>query len=311
MKIRVVIAAGLFFVSMTSWAGSWSSGGGNTVVCRDPQGKILSAEILDLYEGRVIRGLSYPASLAPYIEQAEHAAKAISNRPGITLLVSEMVSKTAKKFQFLPLGTALQPVNDSFEIVVPKGCEVVQTARYERDDTIYVDSEVWAAMNEQNRGALLMHEALYWILRLYGEQTSQRTRITVAHAFAGTIFPDVNADLPEEVEICQTDLSENGLPWAMFFSYPTLDKQGVVVQFVTFGGNIMLAKTTANLFGAKWPLSATSSLTLWYASLDSIVDAKVPFLIRVQPNADKTGSIDYQNGLKSPKRAFRCSVATK
>ena len=48
----------IFFISSTSLAGSWSSGGGNAVVCRGELMEIKSVELLDFYEGRILYGLS-------------------------------------------------------------------------------------------------------------------------------------------------------------------------------------------------------------------------------------------------------------
>lgn len=310
MKIRYLVTLGILFVSTTSWAGSWSSGGGNAVVCQNPQGQIISAELLDLYEGRVVHGLSYQTSTSPYLKQAVEAAKAISNKD-ISFSLVDLVPKMADQFQFLPSDTGLQPLEDSFQIVVPKGCQITQTARYESNNVVYIDSDIWAVMNEQNKAALLLHETLYWSLRVYGEKTSVRTRAAVAHAFAGTKFLDVNDELPNNVEICQTDLGKNGLPWAAFYSYPASDKTGVVIQFMTFGGNVALAKTTAKLFDAQWPLSENRKDTLWFVYTDSIIDNKIPFFLRLQPDMEKTGFIDLQNDTQPPKRSFHCKVTTR
>jgi hypothetical protein len=315
LKAFVLMGAlGTLASPITTWAGAWSSGGGNAVVCLDSAGKISSAEVLDLYEGRVLKGLSYPASTAPYLEQAVAAANSISLKPGLPMFVADYIPKVAAKIKFLPAGAGLRPINDSFEIVVPKGCQIMQAARFEADDIVYVDSDIWSRLNEQNRAALVMHESLYWVLRLYGDQTSRRTRATVAHAFAGSKFLDIYDRLPSSIEICQTGLGDYGLPWASFATYPSPDGKGAIAQFVTFGGSIVISKTTAFLINATWPLSQNPPpiSTLWFGLLDSLVDTTTRYLIRSPSATNPMGFIgEGQNPLGMPTREFRCSVGSR
>ena len=49
-------------VSSSSFAGGMEGGGGKSVVCRNTDGTIRSAEVLDLYEGRTVYGLPYQES---------------------------------------------------------------------------------------------------------------------------------------------------------------------------------------------------------------------------------------------------------
>ncbi len=44
---------GTFVFAGSAWGGPRSDGGGKTVVCRDENGKIKSAELLDLWEARL------------------------------------------------------------------------------------------------------------------------------------------------------------------------------------------------------------------------------------------------------------------
>ena len=50
--------------------GAMGGNGGNGVVCNDASGKPISAELLDLYEGRALYGLTYKESTIDHVNQA-------------------------------------------------------------------------------------------------------------------------------------------------------------------------------------------------------------------------------------------------
>ena len=64
---------------MSAQAGVRNVGnGGENIVCRDPQGKITSIELLDIYEGRILRGMT--ADLGPQGLNTEQRISYVLNR---------------------------------------------------------------------------------------------------------------------------------------------------------------------------------------------------------------------------------------
>ena len=62
MKFKWIVLAMVSVATQTVWAGNEKGSGGKTVVCRNADGSIHSAEILDLYEGRTAYQLNYSES---------------------------------------------------------------------------------------------------------------------------------------------------------------------------------------------------------------------------------------------------------
>jgi hypothetical protein len=163
-----------FLINLSALAGTEISGGGNAVVCFGASGAIQSAQLLDLYEGQAKYGLIAKPSTESVESQLTKALLAFSQglgREGILVLQGKNILKGLK---FLPPGVGLKPVGDSNHLVLPKACQVVQLARYEANDEIFVDTEIWEHLDSTNRAALVAHETLYWHLRQFGETSSDR-----------------------------------------------------------------------------------------------------------------------------------------
>ncbi len=67
----------LFGAMANATVGGVDGGGGKSVVCRDNSGAITSAEVLDLYEGRIQFGLSIQESPEPKKVQIQNALNRI------------------------------------------------------------------------------------------------------------------------------------------------------------------------------------------------------------------------------------------
>lgn len=300
---------GFLLFSVGASAGTWTSGGGNAVVCTDRQGRITSAELLDLYEARAMYGLVPVPSSAPMREQAIEAAKRIDAGFERSAPIADLIGRFEEKLRFLPKGTGLKPVEDSNHIVFPKSCQIVQLARYESDDLIYIDSDIWDFLNELNRAALLLHEILYWELRVYGESTSDRARKAVANAFAHIDFPAVESGILSDAEECVVKFDkQNEIPWAVFASYRDPEyPDGVVLQFLFLSGKPVLSKSIVKLVGTKWPLATTPDDNFIFAKVESLTDSGSGIYIRTTPNVPgQTGLIGPAGGLKMPTMPFVC-----
>lgn len=160
--------------------------GGVSVVCRNPQGRITSAEILDLFEGRNQFGRRYPAGPHSPDQLVELAQlKLVSNTAFLTQFRRALDTVRAG-LVFLPRGIGLAPTNDAFPAITRKGCAFEQLANYKDDDgKIYVDQEIYRRLPKHDRAALLIHEAAYKMARdNRGETSSVRARKLTAQVLA-------------------------------------------------------------------------------------------------------------------------------
>ena len=244
----------------SAFAGGISGGGGRSVVCRDSKtGAITSAQLLDLYEGTVQYGYTIKSSTAPKDAQLNIALELISAgrdtdyKNGLTGF-SNLVSQ---EMRLLPDGTGLQPIDDSYEVIIPKDCKVEQLANFMDDrNLLLVDGSIWAALSETNKAALITHEALYKYLRLFGETNSIRTRQAVAFAFSGGTFQPNKVGIPADAWTC--DAKDGSIFWAynnvsgnLIFQFDFLnDKPVLSLSTYTHNGNRLLS----NLLNWTWDL---------------------------------------------------------
>jgi hypothetical protein len=308
------VMALLFLITYFSHAqaGVDSSGGGSAVVCRNASnGIIVSAELLDLYEAKNLLGLTINAIETPYLEQALRVTQIIGKGNAfdgaIEHVLSDSVQKIQSSMRILPPGVGLTPIHDFQSIILPKNCSIIQLARYELNETVTVDGDIWNALNNTNRAALLVHEALYRLTRSLGETTSDGTRIAVGKAFAGVQFESVLAGVSEEIVECTDQPKEGEIGRWYFLAYRN-SNEGVTLQFLAVNGHFMLSKAAANLGPDTWPFPITKSRTDAFISLDSVLDGGTPIRLRIeQTRAGSTRSyIDVSQRFDSPKTEIFC-----
>lgn len=309
--ILTSLLAPISLSSSLALAGAWSSGGGNTVVCTDAANQILSVELLDLYEGRILHQKNFinPAAPSSAVDLAAQNARKIYSPIFDSQSLILRIQQINSQIQFLPSGVGLQPTHDSNTVVLPpSGCSILQVARYEPNNTIYVRSDLWNKMDVLNQAALLVHEGLYWQLRFTGDQTSERARLTVATAFSNESLIPYDSGIPNNSEYCETKPDSDGLSLYSFFSFPA--KNGVTVQFVNFNGNPMLSKSTLNLTAATWPLATNSGDQFWSAIMNSQVDMGIGIYFQIdrKRSATSTGFVGPADGVKLPNNSFTCRL---
>ncbi len=241
-----------FYLNFSAYADGVEGGGGRSIVCRDPNGKITSAEVLDLFEGRVQYQLEYKSKpidfkaqikdlfMSSTLEAQERLwAFQLRNRIGIIL----------DNMKFIPEGNRLLPVNDSHEIIVPKKCGAEQSVNYFNDRTILFDLEIWNALNETNKAALIMHEAIYKELResALPEKNSKRARHYNAFLFAGNRSSEVYPKATEtQILACSGVEDENVTE---FFVHKSLSKNTAPTFYFThFQGRRILTESKIDHF---------------------------------------------------------------
>lgn len=245
---------GLMTLSISGFAqsGGVDGGGGKSVVCRAQDGKITSAEILDFFEGRVQYSLNPQSSNASVEEQIEAAVTRLSSGRGANFkhTLSSYVNFVQSNKVITPDGTSLLPVEDSHHVVVPKDCLVEQLANFTVQNQILINGEIWNSLDNTNKAALIVHEALYKVFRDFGATNSIRARKSVAIAFSGGTFTPILEGSPaadpkssEPYLVCQT---LNPFQGSRFYAYN--DKDGeLIFQFDHLEGHLMLSKATLTI----------------------------------------------------------------
>lgn len=287
MKQAFILIALFGTPSLVFARGGDISGGGQGIVCRNDDGKVASARLLDLAEAEeyFLLRLPTPSNGLSYLSIAENfAAKLDESMPSnfptdnftdrvnnIITRVSYDVSGTmllnrkegnrtlhdavdrinAEKLLIPGDDYSIPPVGDSHPLVRPthKGCNIEQIAVYtDGNETVHFVGGIWRHLDPLNKAALLIHEALYRSLRTMGETTSDRTRKTVAYLFGGMKFEWILQGMPQKYLSCWTSDAENSF---RFVVYPA-DGNFVTAQFLVYNGEVMLTKTAIRLDGAPF-----------------------------------------------------------
>lgn len=174
-------------ISRLSLAGGESSGGGGAAVCRDNNKKIISAQLLDLYEGVVRFNFNIPQSNQSAKDQILNALSKI-NDPILKQLIKQTTAQVLDSVVFLPIGVGMAPTTDlgkEYAVVVPEGCDIEPIGFYESDGTLKISRSVYSALSETDRAAFFIHESIYKIARdLAFKKDSSESRKLVAALFS-------------------------------------------------------------------------------------------------------------------------------
>ncbi|MDX9731714.1 MAG: hypothetical protein RBT63_08085, partial [Bdellovibrionales bacterium] len=210
----------LFPCLIGSFANAWTykGNGGYAVVCRNQDGSISKAELLDFYEGRILRGLS--------VELGEPTAS-LEQKVEIMLQRLEQVSPFRAQTYRLQFATffketrflkdvQLADIGDAIPIAIPKNCgaEPVVNQRepeFPLDPRYVIDEEIWDELAQDDRAGLIVHELVYRELK---QETSLNTRYITSLLGArewASVGPQEWLNLAARAGF--TYLEENGLPY--------------------------------------------------------------------------------------------------
>lgn len=272
----------LNLITSVCYAGGGNVGGGKSVVCRDPKGSILSAELLDLYEGRVQYGKKITPSSAPVANQVSSIVQELGVGRGQSFsdTLAWYANYVNRTMQVLPNGTGLVPVNDAYNVVIPTACGVEQLANYVSDTEILITGEIFAKLDNTNQAATIVHEALYRMFRDYGATDSIRARMDVAFAFSGSTTTDIWLGLPKSYLTCGTAPDANGsyFPGARFRAYN--DSTGeLIFQFDDLFGAPMVSTASAVVDNISIGNLSSVPDTVYETTLASSFDAGTPISI--------------------------------
>jgi len=325
MKTKLLLLSILFSICAKSElkqfpetkTGGVDGGGGKSVVCRNSDGSIKSAELLDLYEGRIFYKLNIPNSgIDSFIlGQAKMETLAKGRSAQTATNFRSMFTGIFARKNILPTGVGLNPTEDSDHIITPRPpCYIEQLAIYKQDE-LFIDGDIWNALNETNKAALIVHETLYKFFRMFGETNSVRTRRHVAFVFSGieptpVWFP--TNQQPSHYE-CATQQALNGSfsNQSQFMVFN--DEQGDLrIAFGMLDGQIML--TTSSVFLEKnLPLESFLKMPnrVYWLNMFSHYDMLMPVALSFE-NRDGIASTEYvmKVGMKStpylPDNEFSC-----
>jgi len=249
-------------------AGGVDGGGGKSVVCRNAEGVITSAELLDLYEGSTMYGLNIKKSTTPYAEQVESALLVL---PASSRALTEAYAHIVRdKMTVLPVGTEIAPVDDSLEVVTPKNCRPEQLARFYSQDKILVNGEIWERLDETNRAALILHEAVYANNRFAGATDSRRSRHIVASLFdPSTAWTDTKEGVPEGALTC---IAMNG--GLHMWAYQNSSNDWIL-QFNILGKSIVASKKWAWIISEIGKIDFNEAATFPVSSGEDHIGSKI------------------------------------
>lgn len=196
MKDSRVYLFSLFFVMSVQCAFAGQEGnGGDAVVCRDNGQTILSARLLDYYEGETLRDQRMDFSDAEGISEDAYVKLLIKRIGRLTPMRARDYQQRYEQFykeaKFLR-GVELADVPDSAHVAVPRGCKVEQLAIrlsmvYPRDKKYFINADIWDALSIEDRAGLIVHEIIYEEASPRGGGNSTHSRYINALVASGEI----------------------------------------------------------------------------------------------------------------------------
>lgn len=149
-------------------SGGVEAHGGPAVVCRalDGTNRILSAEMLDLFEARNVRGLRVSVDRPGSAEEIAAQVFSRLQRYAYGARYRKELAEILERKIILEPEVRNTPTNDVFPILSREGCKIEQVAVYVRDERrVLIDREIFDALDATNQAALYVHEAVYKIDR--------------------------------------------------------------------------------------------------------------------------------------------------
>ncbi len=187
--------------------GPITSGGGGACVERRDDGSIAHAETYDLWEGAEVFGYKYSQlssinkSSDEILEVALRRIERDETRKKVSLEVDSV--KTHMRFVSAPRKT-----NDGNFPVIPcdKGFQYEQLAFFLGSRFVLINKEIWEAMDDLSKAAIILHEAVYRMYRLGAtHEDSFATRRTVGQLLDDS-FEIKNHVIPKDWRVYQCEV---------------------------------------------------------------------------------------------------------
>lgn len=191
------------FMSLLSIAAMAKEGGngGGAFVCRNTNGQILSAELVDFFEGKTEYKLTIQKSKSPVEDQVNRAVvKYISASPEDSADFMESIRNVQEIMNVVP-NAKLENTNDFNLRVAPKTCiggtvKFEQLANYTDDNRLTVDEEIYTVLSNTDKAGLVIHEAAYLLSRQWHDSISSReARRLTAFLFSSTLAKEIDVNV--------------------------------------------------------------------------------------------------------------------
>ncbi len=184
---RYIMGLILMAMTMTAHAGD-KGNGGYSLVCRDENGKINSAELLDIYEGKILHHLDFQNNDIEVDSLILIALNRTAGNDSFYGKMSRELEHIRENTIFVPEGHELELTEDAFPIIKRKGCKFEQLANYTLDDKLVISEEIYNKLDKLNKAALYVHEAVFAIRRkALNETSSFNSRKLTAHLIASNL----------------------------------------------------------------------------------------------------------------------------
>lgn len=249
---KQILSSILLVISLfapTGYASEQEGHGGGALICQYEGG--YKAIMLDLWEGQLEKpfGLGLVMKNSKGMTVDDIVTRALKKLPGgivgfggDTKAALEIVKSN---LIFLPIGLDIYDSDDVKAKIIPSNCEFKFAARFQNEidgPRIYVNKMVWESMDDLNKAALLLHEAIYKVLRDRVEDSdSKRTRVIVANLLSNIEFENIYAEIPIDDAYYCTSTNKDLPSWAV---YLTETNSRYDLQLITIAGNPVLSKKT-------------------------------------------------------------------
>jgi hypothetical protein len=228
----------LFLIPLTAFAngGQEVGNGGDAVVCRDAGGAVTSAELLDYYEARELRGIIKdlgPPDLAIDAKVALVLDRVARLSPKRAAHYRHQAGEFMSEARFLS-GVDLVEVPDSDHLAFPHGCRVEQLAiqkqpEFAEDKRYTINQDIWDKLDGDSRAGLILHEIIYREAFEQGATDSVGARYLhsrLAEASGATLTQPEFVSILNEAHFKFTDI--DGWDFMVFGIY--FDDRGKVVK---------------------------------------------------------------------------------
>jgi len=177
----------LVLMASMAQAGQGGGNGGGSVVCRDEKNLIQRAELLDLFEGRVLYKRNYNRNLTPK-EYFSRVEERLNDWPGFKARYLDVLAYIQDYMILVDDGHVLSRTDDVDVLVMEKGCQYEQLANYTDIGEIFVSDEIYSFLGDLGRTGLIVHEAIYYLFR---QNESHKERVMDARRLTGQLMAEI------------------------------------------------------------------------------------------------------------------------
>ena len=275
-----------FFISLSSFAGGISGGGGKGILCNK------KLQTLDVYEME-LRGekahlpyKEFDKNLAHFLKRTfEYFDRPDSKHKNFDSddylkVYFKVYEELNTNLVDMPPAQKLLLTKDATVPKLAKGCKEVQVIVMGKDGKIYRDLKYWNQLDNLNKIALIVHEFVYFKARKAGAVDSDEARKIV-----GRILSDKELEPIFPIELINKSKlwcgAGGSTPKQKVFDLYMVDeirndKTGIAIYFFSLGNNSVLSRTSGFIEGKSFQsLGAPSSRKIVIPIVNQITGNKL------------------------------------